>query len=62
MLRRATEPLAKLAGARDGCRSGGGARTLGGEQTGSQRELEVELKPVLACAVSEAAESLDAAA
>ena len=62
ILRCITEPLTKLAGVRGGCRIGVRVRSLGGHQAGPQRELEVELKPVLGCAVWQTAESLDAAA
>jgi len=62
ILRRITEPLTKLAGAREGCCKGAREEPLGGDQARSQRELEVELEPVLACAIRQAADSLDAAA
>src|SRR6516164_11568854 len=62
ILRRVTEPLTKLASACKGCRKGVRQKPLGGDQAGYQCELEVELEPVLACAIRKAADSLDAAA
>ena len=61
MLGRVSEALAQLARTGEGRHRLVRGRPLGGDQAGTQRELEIELQPVLCRALGQMAQGLDAA-
>ncbi len=61
MLRWVVKPLAKFVRAREGRTRLVGNRPLGGDHTGSQRALQIELHPIPVGGVAEPGRGLDAA-